>query len=230
MFTGLVECMGVVAEVREHAGGLRLGIQAGGFAPDAKPGDSICVSGVCLTVVETTGGRFRFDVVPETLVKSNLGRLRAGDRVNLEASLRAGDPIGGHFVQGHVDGMATVARVDTTGGGHVLWLQPQDHLWPFVIPKGSIAVDGVSLTIADVQEDEFGIALIPTTLAVTTLGRLRTGDAVNMETDMIVRAVVNCLQRMMPGAQDGILAAMAGGFVREFEVSGQSGLQERCAP
>ena len=196
MFTGIVERAGVVAEVREHAGGVRLVVGAGGFADDARPGDSICVSGVCLTVTELRDGRFAFDVVRETLMKSNLGQLRAGDRVNLEASLKAGDRIGGHFVQGHVDAMATVARVEKSDCGHVLWLRPPGHLWPYIIPKGSIAVDGVSLTIADVQEQEFSIALIPTTLAQTTLGELRTDDLVNIETDMIVRSVVNYLQRM----------------------------------
>lgn len=196
MFTGIVERLGIVVERSEREGGLRLGIEARGLASDTKLGDSISVNGVCLTVADLREGRFGFDVIHETLNKSSLERLRTGDPVNLEASLRTGDRIGGHFVQGHVDGVAAVERVDSGANGYVLWLRPQDQLWPYIIPKGSIAVDGVSLTIADVGDDVFSVALIPTTLEVTTLGRLNPGEIVNIETDMLVRAVVNYLQRM----------------------------------
>lgn len=176
---------------------MRLEIAAASdFAPDAKTGDSICVKGVCLTVVEHGGGRLVFDVIRETLNRTTLGRLHAGDPVNLEASLKAGDRIGGHFVQGHVDGLATVTRVDAAPDHPVVWLRTPGPLGFYLNFKGSVAVDGVSLTIADVVKDEFSVALIPTTLAATTLGRLHEGDVVHIETDMIVRAVVNYLQRV----------------------------------
>ena len=207
MFTGIVQCMGVVADVREHAGGVRLRVEAGELTRQAKSGDSICVSGVCLTVAALTPVQFEFDVIRETLDKTMLGKLRGGDRVNLEPSLRAGDRLDGHFVQGHVDGTATVQRIIATADEHVLWFRPQQHLLPYIIPKGSIAIDGVSLTVAAIDSELFSIALIPTTLERTTLARLQTGDTVNIESDMMVRTVVHYLQRLLAPVDDGEKAA-----------------------
>ncbi len=197
MFTGIIQGIGVVADVRKHAGGVRLVVEAGPIAEQAKSGDSICVSGACLTVAKLSPGRFEFDVIRETLDKTMLGRLRTGDRVNLEPSLRAGDRLDGHFVQGHSDGTATVQRVIANEAEHVVWLRPGEQLLSYIIPKGSIALDGVSLTVAAIESDHFSVALIPTTLERTTLVRLQAGDIVNIESDMMVRTVVHCLHRLL---------------------------------
>lgn len=199
MFTGIVQAMGTLADVERHAGGLRLLVKSAPACIDAHIGDSICVSGVCLTVAGIDADVLVFDVVQETLARTNLGRLGPQDRVNLERSLRVGDGLDGHMVQGHVDGTAKVDRVSTSNEQHVVWLHPQPHLQPYVIPKGSIALDGVSLTIAEIAGDTFSVALIPTTLEKTTLAGWRTGDVVNVESDMMVRTIVACLERLRAG-------------------------------
>jgi riboflavin synthase len=203
MFTGIVQGMGVVADVRKHAGGVRLLVEGGPLALQAKSGDSICVSGVCLTVANLSPGGFEFDVIRETLDRTVLGRLRVGDGVNLEPSLRTGDRIDGHFVQGHVDGTATVERVIANAAEYVVWLRPDQRLISYIIPKGSIAIDGISLTVAAIESGSFSVALIPTTLERTTLARVQAGDIVNIESDMMVRTVVHYLQRLL-GRVDGI--------------------------
>jgi riboflavin synthase len=207
MFTGIVQSVGVVADVRRHPGGVRLLVEAGPLTQQAKPGDSICVSGVCLTVADLAPGRFEFDVIRETLDKTTLGRVRNGDPVNLEPSLRAGDRLDGHFVQGHVDGTATVERVIAGPAEHVVWLRPQAPLQSYIIPKGSIAIDGVSLTVAAIESGAFGVALIPTTLERTTLASLQPGDRVNIESDMMVRTIVHYLQRMLGSVDETLMAA-----------------------
>lgn len=213
MFTGIVQCMGIVTDVRQHAGGVRLRIESAHVAKKSHPGDSISVSGVCLTVAAMAGDCLDFDIIRETLEKTNLGRLRTGDAVNLEPSLRAGDGLDGHFVQGHVDGTAVVDRVVADDSQHVVWLRPQPHLQPYIIPKGSITVEGVSLTIAGTDADLFSIALIPTTLTVTTLARLRPGDPVNLESDIMVRTVVHYLQRLL-GSEPAQLEELLSGALR----------------
>lgn len=194
MFTGIIEHTGRIEAVTETAGGRRLVIDAGPCAADLAPGASLAVNGVCLTVVTREDARLSFDVITETLRRSNLGRLRAGDPVNLERCLRAGDRIDGHFVQGHVDGVATVDRRDAGASEFKLWLQVDAALRPYIVPKGGIALDGVSLTIADIDGDRFSVALIPTTLDRTTLGRRNPGDTVNVETDILARIVVHQLR------------------------------------
>ncbi|MFQ5413872.1 MAG: riboflavin synthase [Phycisphaerae bacterium] len=176
------------------------------------PGASVCVSGVCLTVAGVTGATLDFDVITETLDRTTLGSLAPGDRVNLERSLSVGDAIDGHFVQGHVDGRATVTHVQASPREHVIRLRPEPHLRPFIVPKGSIAVDGVSLTVAALAGDAFSIALIPTTLERTTLAALSPGRRVNIETDVIVRTIVHHLTATVPG--DGVTLAklQAAGF------------------
>ncbi|UCF33244.1 MAG: riboflavin synthase [Phycisphaerales bacterium] len=196
MFTGIIEAVGTVTSVTAHSGGKRLSIDVGPMASEARPGASVCVSGVCLTVAGVRPPVLEFDVITETLNKSTLGGLAAGDNVNLERSLRAGDRIDGHFVQGHVDGTATVTRVVSTSEQYVIHLRTEPHLRPYIVPKGSVAVDGVSLTIAGVEGDVFSVALIPTTLRETTLQQLTAGDRVNVETDIIARTIVHQLSRI----------------------------------
>lgn len=201
MFTGIVQTMGVVRSVRRGSTAARLALDAPALARPIPLGASIAVNGVCLTVAVADDSRLEFDVVPETLSRSTLGSLHVGARVNLERSLRAGDGLDGHMVQGHVDGTARVESIQTAGGGHVLRFRADDELIAYLIPKGAIAVDGVSLTIAEVEAGTFSVALIPTTLAATTLGLLQVGDRVNIETDILARTVVTTLRRMTAGGK-----------------------------
>ena len=161
----------------------------------AEVGDSVAIAGVCLTVVENGGGRLSFDVVPETLAHVK----PFGDRVNVEPALRAGDPFGGHQVQGHVDGVGRVTSVEPEGEGVRVRIEPPGELLRYCVEKGSVTVDGVSLTVADVDETGFEVALIPHTLAETTLARLASGDNVNLETDVLAKYVEKLLPGTMPG-------------------------------
>ncbi|MBI4579384.1 MAG: riboflavin synthase [Planctomycetes bacterium] len=199
MFTGIVQTMGVVQSVGRRPTGARLVVAAPELARPIADGASICVSGVCLTVVSSDESRIEFDVVPETLSRTTLGGLVPGSRVNLEASLRAGDPMDGHVVQGHVDGIARVRDIRSGGEGQLWTFKADADIMPYVIPKGSIAIDGISLTIARVERDNaFTIALIPTTLRRTTLGSARVGGRVNVETDILARTIVATLRRYRP--------------------------------
>jgi len=210
MFTGLIQRMGRVAASADHPAGRRLTIelaapgQSLADEPSA-PGESIAVDGVCLTVADIDGASATFDVIGETLRRSTLGRRRVGDRVNIERAMRPTDRLGGHFVQGHVDGTATLARRDEGAAGVTLWFAAEGALLDDMIAKGSIAIDGVSLTLLDVDRPggRFGVALIPTTLAMTTLGLRRPGEAVNVETDLIGKWVRRSLAQML-GAGGGV--------------------------
>lgn len=202
MFTGIVQAIGTVRSLRQGPRGLHVSLDCPELRRPILPGASVCVSGVCLTVTRSDETLIEFDVVPETLERSTLGSLIPGRRLNLEPSLRVGDPLDGHTVQGHVDGRARVARVESGGRGHVVWLEPDDGLMSYIIPKGSVAVDGVSLTVAAIEGRVFSVALIPTTLKATTLGDLQTADTVNIETDILARTIVTTLQRWR-GASDG---------------------------
>lgn len=192
MFTGIVQATGVVRSVRPSSGTGRLMVDAPLLPRPIPTGASVCVSGVCLTVTQCDSQMIEFDVVNETLSRSTLGTLKPGARVNLERSLRIGDGLDGHMVQGHVDGVAVVRRIDDD---HTVVCEAADELVPYIIPKGSIAVDGVSLTIASVSANRFSIAVIPTTLGSTTLSGLRAGDRVNIETDILARTIVTTLER-----------------------------------
>jgi len=197
MFTGIVVGMGRVAELRRTSFGARLVVNPQGLKLSARPGDSVCVSGCCLTVAP--GDRaaphdLSFDVIQETLAKTMLGKLRVGDAVNLEPSLTANTPMGGHFVQGHVDGVGAVTRVISGVDEWRVTVRPPPPLMPFVIPKGSVAIAGVSLTLAGVTRDTFEVALIPTTLRLTTLASLKVGDGVNLEADIVAKTIVHWLQ------------------------------------
>lgn len=175
-------------------------VDANGIADDARLGASVAVNGVCLTISRIDGAYLSFDVIRETLNRSTLGRLKAGDYVNLERSLTVGDRLDGHFVQGHIDGQARLTRRITTEAEFVLWFEADAELMPYIVPKGSIAVSGVSLTIAAVSGNEFSVALTPTTLGWTTLEKLHVPDPVNIETDILARTVVHALtNRPQPG-------------------------------
>jgi riboflavin synthase len=188
VFTGLVREVGRVVEVD----GGRLVVEA---AQEAGLGDSIAIDGVCLTVVSAEGGRLAFDVVPETLARTALGRLEPGSGVNVEPSLRAGDALGGHYVQGHVDGVGTVRSVEPEGDGRRVWFDAPAEVLRYVVEKGSIAVQGTSLTVAGLDDGGFAVALIPHTLEATTLGGLKPGDRVNLETDVLAKYVEKLVAR-----------------------------------
>lgn len=194
MFTGIIEHVGSVRRLQvaatAAAGARRLALDLGPLVNGLAPGASVAVNGACLTLAESQGSVGSFDVIPETWQRTNLSRLRVGDPVNLERSLRLGDRLDGHFVQGHVDGTAVVERVDRAGGDWKLWMTMPPELMPFLVPKGSIALDGASLTLVDVTERACSVALVPTTLARTTLSKLAPGDIVNVETDLLARLVV----------------------------------------
>lgn len=194
MFTGIIQELGVVRRVTEAGGVRRLVIDLGELGPTVKPGDSVNINGVCLTVAEAGPEGTCFEVIPETLARSNLGRLKVGQRVNAECSLAVGGRLDGHFVQGHVDGLVRVERIDRAGGEYRLWFAAEPELMRYVVPKGSVALDGVSLTLADLEPGRFSVALIPTTLRETTLGLRQIGDRVNLETDLLVRAVARLLE------------------------------------
>ena len=184
MFTGLVAGKGVVRAVR----GGRLEVETE-LAAELAPGDSIAVNGVCLTAVEGSNGSFAADVMPETLRRTSLEPLAEGDEVNLELPLRAGDRLGGHVIQGHVDGTGTVASVTDEGNSRVVRIQAPAELLRYVVEKGSIAVDGVSLTVSAVDDQAFDVSLIPETLERTTLGAAAPGRTVNLEVDVLAKYV-----------------------------------------
>jgi riboflavin synthase len=195
MFTGLIREVATVTAVDGGAAGVRLTIEAPETSRDALVGDSIAISGVCLTVVAVDDALLSFDAVPETLERSSLGRLAPGARVNVEPALRAGEPLGGHYVQGHVDGVGTVRSVDPEGDGKRIWFDAPAELLRYVVEKGSASVEGTSLTVAGLDDDGFAVALIPHTLAATTLGELQPGDAVNLEADVLAKYVERLLPR-----------------------------------
>jgi len=189
MFTGIVEEMGTLTAGEAAPGGIRLVFEAGTVIDGTRVGDSISVNGCCLTVVDIGPGRWAADAVPETLSRTNLGALRPGDRVNLERSVSVGSRLGGHLVQGHVDGVGQITRVAPD-----LEVQAPEPVLRYLVEKGSVTVDGVSLTVVAVTDHSFRVAVIPHTLAVTTLGLKGTGDQVNLEVDVIAKYAERLLQ------------------------------------
>jgi riboflavin synthase len=194
VFTGIVEEVGQVTELDVSDDGARLAISAPALAPLANLGDSISISGCCLTVVAVDDDVLRFEAVPETLSRSSLGRLAVGGLVNLEDALRAGEPFGGHLVQGHVDGVGEITQIVTEGDGHRLTVRVPGELMRYVAEKGSISLAGISLTVAALRDDELEIALIPHTWISTTVSDLEVGDMVNLEVDVIAKYV----ERLLP--------------------------------
>jgi riboflavin synthase len=189
MFTGIVRERGRVTSVDGDGGGIRLLVDAPQTAEGVVVGDSVALSGCCLTVVEIGGGTLAFDAVPETLARTSLDGLHAGSELNVEPAIRAGEPLGGHYVQGHVDGVGRVRSVKPEGGGVRTWVDAPEAVLRYCVEKGSVAVDGVSLTIAELDDAGFAVALIPHTLEATTLGGLEPGTAVNLEADILAKYV-----------------------------------------
>jgi riboflavin synthase len=194
MFTGIVESMGRVAEAADAGGKRRLGIDAGGLAGGMRVGDSLAVNGVCLTAVEVEGSRVVVEAVDETLARTNLGRLHPGSPVNLERPMRADARFDGHIVQGHVDGVGLVRSIHAEGASIRVWVDAPPGLRRYLAEKGSVAVDGVSLTVSGVDPEGFEVVLIPHTLEVTLFGSRRPGDAVNLEADVIAKYVERLLE------------------------------------
>src|SRR5438445_384608 len=194
MFTGLVEAMGTVCDMERDGAGCQLIISVPSFSSELAVGQSVAVNGACLTVVERTADKCRFQAGPETLGRTNLGQLVPGDHVNLERALRFSDRLGGHLVQGHVDGLGQVAERIRQGDWELVWFDCPADLASQMVPKGSVAVDGVSLTLVAVTADRFSVALIPHTLAGTTLGFKRPGASVNLESDLLAKYVWKCLR------------------------------------
>jgi riboflavin synthase alpha subunit len=195
MFTGLVAATGTVRSADQTPLGVDLDVDLGALPGTHRPGDSIALSGVCCTIVARQGAQARFQLTPETLARTWLGQARPGRQLNLEAALRAGDPLGGHFVQGHVDDTGTVvAGVDPRHGGELVVRVPAG-LVRYCAVKGSIALDGVSLTIAALRGDELRIAVIPHTAQLTTVGAMRAGDPVHVEVDMLAKYVERMIAR-----------------------------------
>ena len=193
MFTGIVEAIGNLVEVKPMAGGYRLRV-ATALANEMKPGDSIAVNGVCLTAILADGGEFHADVGPETARVTNLGGLQLGHGVNLERPMRVDGRLGGHFVLGHVDGVGTVDDVRAEADSHWLTVSYPPTLAALFIRKGSVAVDGVSLTVAGLDDKQFDVQIIPFTWQHTTLRALRVGDKVNIECDMVGKYIVRALE------------------------------------
>ncbi len=194
MFTGLVEGLVLVSRIESKPPGMQLVVAAGDMAQGVKIGDSIAVNGCCLTVIGADGNELAFDAGSETLQRTNLGQLSEGGHINFERSLVVGERMGGHFVTGHIDFVATLQQRQDDRDWSMFWFQVPSAWTCQMVCKGSIAVDGVSLTLVDVEPDRFSVALIPHTLGVTTLGRLSPTDPVNVETDMLAKYVQKQLQ------------------------------------
>ena len=195
MFTGIVRESGRVAALAPANGALRLEIDAPETAARVAVGDSVAINGCCLTAVAVTDGRMSFDAVPETLGRTTLGRLAPGAMVNVEPAVAAGEPLGGHYVQGHVDGIGRVRAVERDGDGLRVWIEPPADVLRYCVEKGSITVEGVSLTVAALAEDAFAVALVPHTLAATTLGDVGPGTELNLEADVLAKYVERLVER-----------------------------------
>lgn len=193
MFTGLIASLGTVERLAEGSTSCRLTVRAPQLLSGVKIGDSIAVNGVCLTVVHLRGDTFTADVMPETVRRTTLHLLQPGDRVNLEKALRPTDGLDGHIVQGHVEGVGTIQQIISEGNARVYRIQAPGELLRYIVEKGSIAVDGISLTVTETDDSGFGVSLIPHTAKMTTLGYKSAGDAVNLETDILARYVEKML-------------------------------------
>ena len=199
MFTGIIECVGVVRGASFGSSGGKVSVDIGSLSAGVGLGDSVSVNGVCLTVTKLAGSVADFDVSGETVGKSSIGKVRSGSAVNLERAMSAGGRFGGHIVQGHVDGVAKVAKVERQGDFVELRFSAGEELLGEIVAKGSVAIDGVSLTVAKMDERGFSVAVIPVTLKETTLGKVAAGDVVNVETDIICKTVKKQLERMVGG-------------------------------
>ncbi len=202
MFTGIIEAVCSVKSVSGGSGTMTLVVDLGPLAEDAHTGDSIAVNGVCLTIARLRGSLATFEASSETLAKSTLSKLRPNSSVNVERALRADGRFGGHFVLGHVDGAAKIKRIEKQGRFAEFTFEAPQQLLDQMVPKGSVAIDGISLTVAEMDEKTFSVAVIPETLNRTTLGNTKIGDTVNIETDLIVKSIVRQLGRILPPKQE----------------------------
>ena len=201
MFTGLIEAVCTVKSVRSTDGAMHMTVDLGKLAGESKIGDSIAINGVCLTVSKLRGSLADFDVSGETLAKSTLGRLKPASEVNTELAMKAGDRFGGHIVQGHIDGTAMIKAIDKRGRFADMKFAAKSELLDQMVVKGSVAVDGISLTVADMDQTSFSAAIIPETLEKTTLGTAKIGDVVNIETDIITKTIKKQLDKILPQEQ-----------------------------
>ena len=189
MFTGIVREVGIVVEAEEAGGGRALAVRAPATASRTRVGDSIAIDGCCLTATEVADGTIRFQAVPETIARSTLGTLERNEQVNVEPAIRAGEELGGHYVQGHVDAVGRIRSVEAEGQGLRVVVDAPEAVLRYCVEKGSVTVDGVSLTVAELADDAFAVALVPHTLEATTLSALRPGQAVNLEADVLAKYV-----------------------------------------
>ena len=203
MFTGLIEAICKVTSVRPAAGGMLLTVDLGNLAEGSKVGDSIAINGVCLTIARLDGDLATFDISSETIARTALGRLTASSQVNVERAMKPTDRFGGHFVQGHIDGTAKVAAIEKKSGFSDMKFAAGPELLNQMVVKGSVAVDGISLTVAGMDQNGFMVAIIPQTLQKTTLGRLKNGDLVNIETDIIVKTIKGQLESILGRVSQG---------------------------
>jgi riboflavin synthase len=201
MFTGLIEEVCAVKLVSRRAEAIVLTIDLGNIADGCKIGDSIAINGACLTISKLQGSVASFDVSSETLSKTTLAKLQPSAQVNIERAMKANDRFGGHFVLGHIDGTAMIKRIDRRGDFADITFSASPELLDQMVVKGSVAVDGISLTIAAMDDNSFSVALIPETLKKTTLGKAKVGDIVNIETDIIVKTVKKQLEKILPQEQ-----------------------------
>jgi riboflavin synthase len=195
VFTGIVREVGAVVAAYDDGGERSLAVRAPATAALTSVGDSVAVNGCCLTAIAVDGGDISFDAVPETISRTTLGSLHETDSVNVEPALRAGDPLGGHYVQGHVDGIGTVRSVEPEGEGRRVVIEAPGGVLRYCVEKGSVTVDGVSLTVAELADDAFEVALVPHTLEATTFSDLKPGQAVNLEADVLAKYVERLLTR-----------------------------------
>ncbi len=199
LFTGIVQGKGEILFSKQVSGGLKLRIQMNEWSTCLELGASVAVSGVCLTVVNFQEGEWaEFDVIQETLDRSNLGMLQVGSHTNIERSLKMGDELGGHQVNGHVDCKAQILQIEQSPGNHKIWIEIAPHWNRYLVPKGWIAVDGISLTVVDVEPDRFSVCLIPETLSRTTLGNATQTTLLNLEFDHQTKVIVESVERLLP--------------------------------
>ncbi|MBR1495048.1 MAG: riboflavin synthase [Succiniclasticum sp.] len=212
MFTGLIAELGTVERLAEGSTSCQLTVRAQKILPGVKIGDSIAVNGVCLTVVHLQGNRFTADVMPETVRRTTLRQLQPGDRVNLEKALRPTDGLDGHIVQGHVEGVGTIREIAPEGNALAYRIETPKELLRYIVEKGSVAIDGISLTVTETDDTGFSVSLIPHTAKMTTLGYKSVGDSVNLETDILARYVEKMLglQKTADGLPDSRRTEIAG--------------------
>lgn len=199
MFTGLIETVGTVASVRQKGTVWQIDIDAPKIAGELKNGDSVSVSGACQTVVNCNNHSFSVEMMDETYSRTKLGTFKNGTKVNLERPMRADSRFDGHFVSGHIDGLAKVSKIEPHGAAVKYYFEASSDIISGIVPKGSVTIDGVSLTVIDVADDSFSVELIPTTIADTTNAQLKAGDAVNIETDLVGKYVTKYMQTLFPG-------------------------------